>query len=249
MHMTPNKETSFQKNVLGMTMKQIHSFFRVLLTLFLFFSQNVFFTIGYIHFRPTMALKPISYRNSDLSRIDRKPYFQMNVSSSSVASRMHIEAKHNQNENALKQWLARTPYITYSFMFLNVIIFLAMQFDGRIFQKYAKNNPMIRLGQTYRLLTSIFLHGDIAHLLTNSFSLYSFGIASEAVLGRFKYLLIYLGSGVIANAGTYSLGLSPLSIGCSGSISGLIGAYSYYYYTKGNRYGNWYDYFLYSSLT
>jgi rhomboid protease GluP len=49
-----------------------------------------------------------------------------------------------------------------------------------------KVNEMIAQGQFYRLLTPIFLHGNIAHLLVNCYSLYSLGSTVERCFGLYR---------------------------------------------------------------
>ena len=97
--------------------------------------------------------------------------------------------------------------------------------------KLMKNDRAIRYyGQNYRLLTSLFIHGNLQHVLMNSYSLYNIGPAVEYAFGTFRYILTYLASGVIANFLTFSTGSSPLSLGASGCTFGLIGALATYSY-------------------
>jgi membrane associated rhomboid family serine protease len=79
-----------------------------------------------------------------------------------------------------------------------------------------------------QLLTSMFLHGGWLHLIGNMIYLCIFGDDIEDVLGRGAYLLFYLGAGVAASL--VQLGLSSPSevtpsVGASGAIAGVLGAY------------------------
>ncbi len=81
-------------------------------------------------------------------------------------------------------------------------------------------------GQWYRLLTAAFLHAGLFHLLTNMFALVTLGPALEAVLGRLRFLALYL----LAAAGgsTLSFLVSPpgtVGVGASGAIFGLFAAF------------------------
>ncbi len=101
----------------------------------------------------------------------------------------------------------------------------------------AKHNRAILLGgQYYRLVTSMFLHGGILHLLFNMYALYILGDLVEKIYGVKKYLLIYFISGITASI--FSLYLSPLmSVGASGAIFGLLGAVLVFAYYEKERIG------------
>lgn len=77
------------------------------------------------------------------------------------------------------------------------------------------------------LLTCVFLHGGWMHFLGNMWFLYIFGDNVEDCFGHFQYLLFYLGWGVAASALHLVSGPdSPLpTIGASGAIAGVMGAY------------------------
>lgn len=81
------------------------------------------------------------------------------------------------------------------------------------------------------LITSLFLHGGIAHIFGNMLFLWIFGDNIENKVGHFRYLIFYLVCGVLASlANVYTtliLGGNLLipTIGASGAISGILGAY------------------------
>ncbi len=76
----------------------------------------------------------------------------------------------------------------------------------------------------WRLLTAMFLHGGMTHLLMNMFSLYIVGRGAEMYFDTKSYLSIYLFSGIIG--GLVSLFVHPVSVGvgASGAIFGVFGA-------------------------
>ncbi|MGW0839629.1 rhomboid family intramembrane serine protease [Streptomyces sp. NPDC002787] len=80
-------------------------------------------------------------------------------------------------------------------------------------------------GQWYRLVTSMFLHSGVTHILFNMLSLWWIGGPLEAALGRARYLALYFVSGLAGSALTYLLAAqNQPSLGASGAIFGLFGA-------------------------
>ncbi|MEO0729025.1 MAG: rhomboid family intramembrane serine protease [Pseudomonadota bacterium] len=93
----------------------------------------------------------------------------------------------------------------------------------------AANGPLDRFAvpEPYTLVTYMFFHGDMAHLLGNMMFLWVFGDNVEDAVGHLKFLLFYILCGVAA-AVTHTLitGDSPRPlIGASGAVAGVIAAY------------------------
>ena len=105
--------------------------------------------------------------------------------------------------------------------------FFTLEFDY-----FCVHGPSVRNGQIYRLLTGIFIHGGILHLLVNSYSIYIIGSQVESYLGKLKYIIIYLFSGITGSLLSITFSASIPSVGASGAIFGLLGALLYfgYYY-------------------
>ncbi len=79
----------------------------------------------------------------------------------------------------------------------------------------------------FPFVTNMFLHGGMAHLIGNMWTLYIFGDNVEDRMGKWRYLLFYLLCGVIASYTHYLLntGSTIPAVGASGAISGIMGAY------------------------
>lgn len=77
------------------------------------------------------------------------------------------------------------------------------------------------------LLTSMFLHGGIAHLAGNMLFLWVFGNNVEDRLGPLPYLAFYLFGGIVATLGhvVFNLGSAEPVVGASGAIAAVMGAY------------------------
>ena len=91
----------------------------------------------------------------------------------------------------------------------------------------------VAAGQYWRLFTAMFLHANLIHLGLNAYALYLFGRTVERELGRMRFALIYLSSGLFASAVSFALS-DPrgVAIGASGAIFGVFGAFFAYNYRR-----------------
>jgi membrane associated rhomboid family serine protease len=88
----------------------------------------------------------------------------------------------------------------------------------------ASGEPLgVAHGQWWRLGSAMFLHASFFHLAVNMYSLYFVGSILEQLIGRWRFLMLYLVSGLAGSAG--ALILSPLkpTVGASGAIFGVLG--------------------------
>lgn len=94
--------------------------------------------------------------------------------------------------------------------------------------------PAVLQGEYWRLLTSVFMHFGIGHIVNNMLVLYVLGDNLERALGRVKYLILYLVCGVGANIVSlwfdWTFGaheILPVSAGASGAVFGVVGGLLY----------------------
>lgn len=80
-------------------------------------------------------------------------------------------------------------------------------------------------GAYYRLLTACFLHFGLFHLLANMYGLLLLGTALEPLFGRWRFLTVYLLSGLGGSVATYLFASNSFSAGASGAVFGLFAAY------------------------
>lgn len=135
----------------------------------------------------------------------------------------------------------RFPYITVFFIALNILIFLYQIFSPQGLQYHVYRMGAIpyevthfetlthfpRLSPPLTLVTSMFIHGSILHLLGNMLYLWIFGNNIEDFLGPLRFIFFYLLSGL--GASLTHIFFNPNSqvpmIGASGAIAGVLGAY------------------------
>lgn len=120
----------------------------------------------------------------------------------------------------------------------NIIVFVILELNGSTLDsKYMINSgaalaPLIvDYGQYFRLFTAMFLHFGIEHLFNNMLVLFFVGDNLERIVGKVKFVSIYILSGLLASvcscAYNYVRGDIIVSAGASGAIFGVIGALFY----------------------
>jgi len=137
----------------------------------------------------------------------------------------------------------RKLMMTYAIIIANFLVFLLTIFfpDQIIGTMDITQNPGLgfrpaylstdQLPQLYTLFTSMFVHSGFLHILGNMFVFFFMGVAFEQRIGRKKFLVIYLITG-ICGALTHSalnLGSWVPVVGASGAIFGILGAFAYAY--------------------
>ena len=136
-----------------------------------------------------------------------------------------------------------TAYVTYALITINILVFIyelsltAPQLE-RFFQLYSvvpkeltaslNGIPVAQVvPEPLTLVTSQFLHGGFAHIFGNMLFLWIFGNNIEDQLGHIKYLIFYISCGILAALAQwiFSTQSGIPSLGASGAIAGVLGAY------------------------
>lgn len=136
------------------------------------------------------------------------------------------------------------PIFTYILIAINIVFFILSIINySYMFNTFANYYKNIQDGEVWRLITCTFLHADIIHISFNMIALLAIGPLVEKYYGKSRYLLIYLGSGILGSLFSAVLG-NYVSVGASGAIFGLFGALLYF----GYKYRATLDGFLRSSI-
>jgi len=117
---------------------------------------------------------------------------------------------------------------------LNVLVYLITVYQGfgvsapggPLFERGALVGRLIYAnGDWYRIVTAMFLHASLLHIALNMLVLYWCGTVVERALGTWRFLLVYLVSGIAGSAGALVFS-SPfaVTVGASGAIYGIFGA-------------------------
>lgn len=139
-----------------------------------------------------------------------------------------------KNKKLEKIFSSKNPLITYILILICILMFFVsgMGYDVNLLIKFGANiGILVKNGEIYRLITCMFLHAGIFHIFFNMYSLYYIGCKVEDFFGKWKYLLIYLLSGICGSLLSIGLGeVNAVSVGASGAIFGLFGALLYFAY-------------------
>lgn len=123
---------------------------------------------------------------------------------------------------------SRTAPVTFVILAINVAVFLVGELDPEIGRRFflegAQQADLVRNGEWWRAITSMFLHASLAHVAFNMWALYLFGPALERRYGSIPFAALYLASGLGGSALYQLLGRPNPAVGASGAIFGLMGA-------------------------
>jgi membrane associated rhomboid family serine protease len=114
---------------------------------------------------------------------------------------------------------------------INVAVYLLELAQGgtingvgsKIYEKGVLFGPFVAQGDWWRLMTSAFLHYGPLHLGLNMYFLYLIGTPVEQYLGRARFLILYLVSGLAGAAGALVVTPTSPTVGASGAIFGVLG--------------------------
>lgn len=129
-----------------------------------------------------------------------------------------------------KQYVWKEKIITIGFIAINVFLFIvSMCSKDLLYREGAFSLQYILKGQEWwRLITSMFLHVDLDHLLGNMLMLYLAGELVEKYIGKWQFAILYFLSGTAGSllyAGyEFLTGNYADSVGASGAVFGVVGA-------------------------
>jgi rhomboid-like protein len=126
--------------------------------------------------------------------------------------------------------MQRPPQIILNLIIINALACFAVNVFGEsveygeLIGSLALYPVTTRFFSPYQLVTYMFLHADIFHLLFNMLGLWMFGSVMEKMWGAKRFIIFYFACGIIAGVAQMFLGAGP-SIGASGAIMGVLVAF------------------------
>src|SRR5690625_3297030 len=138
-----------------------------------------------------------------------------------------ILAEHKEKMESVIQF--GTPRFTYLLIMINFIMFTILEFNGgstnidTLIQYGAKYNNAMMEGEWWRIISSMFLHIGIFHVMLNMIALYYLGTAVERTFGPVRFFIIYFMSGIGGGLASFAFN-EQVAAGASGALFGLFGA-------------------------
>jgi rhomboid protease GluP len=133
------------------------------------------------------------------------------------------------------------PWVTYGLIALCIAVFVFEIVKGAGFDTMsaplavrlgADFGPLTITGQWWRILTSMFLHFGIIHILSNMYCLLILGSLAERLMGRAGYLVLYFGAGLAGSLLSLAVHPQIVSAGASGGVFGVAGGLVTYLWLK-----------------
>jgi membrane associated rhomboid family serine protease len=139
-------------------------------------------------------------------------------------------------------WMSQNPrFVTNILIALNVLTYMVLALlsqniieisSGALINMGGQVNSLVAQGEVWRIFTAMFLHAGIAHIGLNMLSLFFIGPAVELFYGKWRYLVIYLASGIIGGVVSYFMLPQGVLIGASGAIAGIFGALGAFFFVN-----------------
>jgi rhomboid protease GluP len=149
-----------------------------------------------------------------------------------------------QDFNRLLSAAGRRIQVTPALVILNLAVFAVMALQVKTINPFAAQQllswganfgPLTIGGQWWRLVTALFVHASLAHVLLNMWALWNVGRLTERLFGSITLLALYFSTGVLASLTSISWDSSHYSVGASGAIFGLLGAFLAFLAQSGNK--------------
>ena len=236
---------SIKKKTLNLSMN--------VLSIFIDLGDNVDLTdksernIEMISVKDTKDVKKYDFLYKHFPDIDKKLKFNEKGISLFLKITDDINEKNiKEAERVDKIFTPKTPYVTYTLMAINIIIYAfgvllnptaLFGSNAGFIEMFGNLKTAIAGGEYYRLITSAFIHANIYHILFNMYALYILGSQAESFFGKGKFLIIYFSSVLTASLLSILFN-NGYSVGASGAIFGIMGALLYFGYNYRVYLGN-----------
>lgn len=136
---------------------------------------------------------------------------------------------YEQNEKMKQIFSKGKPRLTFLFIYLNLVMFFLLEISGgstnieTLIHFGAKENSLIIAGEWFRIVTSMFLHIGLLHLVMNMIALFYLGTVVERIFRSGRFFMIYFLAGIGGGITSFAFN-DHVAAGASGALFGLFGA-------------------------
>jgi rhomboid protease GluP len=143
------------------------------------------------------------------------------------------------------------PTVTYALIGFTAFIYVMQLLSVTVFG-YAANqidwlevygarfNTAIRMGELWRFITPVFLHGSVPHIFFNMYALFSIGSFMEKQFGHVRFAVLYFLGAFSGNVFSFLLtGNNGYSVGASTAVFGLVAAQAIFFYQNQKLFGKY----------
>jgi rhomboid protease GluP len=108
-----------------------------------------------------------------------------------------------------------------------------LSFDATDLLSWGGNYPPAATsGDWWRVISCVFVHGGVMHLLSNMYGLFFVGVFLEPIMGKIPYAISYIVTGIVASLCSLYFHRAAVSVGASGAIFGLYGIFLAFMLTR-----------------
>lgn len=136
---------------------------------------------------------------------------------------------YEQNQKVKEIFTRGKPFFTFLFIYLNLFMYFLLEVNGgstniqTLIFFGAKENTLILAGEWWRIITSMFLHIGLLHLVMNMVALFYLGTVVERIYRSERFFVIYMLAGIGGSITSFAFN-EHVAAGASGALFGLFGA-------------------------
>ena len=170
--------------------------------------------------------------------------------SKTLSEKVSSDLKNEKKQNRVVKSMGKTKWsevpVTLVMIGINIAVAMVMWLKysslgdvGGIIAMGANVRSATMTGEWWRLLTSLFVHVGLAHLILNVYGLWILGRLSEKMFSHWRYIIIYLVSGVCGALASTASAKGAISAGASGAVLGVLGGLAAELFLRRNVYAAW----------
>ena len=128
--------------------------------------------------------------------------------------------------------MAATAPVVTGLLAINIVMYVCQQVIPGFTERLLMVPVLIENGEYWRLITPVFIHGPLLHIIMNCYVLFALGPNVEQAFGSKRFIAMYLVAGFLGNAVSFAIPPDHPSLGASGAVFGMAGVLLVYLYRR-----------------